>query len=615
MIANLPLIPLPQRIEGRLGVGSSLGRYPIHTMIDPRRDDLGVEGYELLLKPESCVATAATFAGMRYALETGERLRRFAPDGTVRVVDVPRIPTRGVMIDMARCTERHSYYYELVDLLASWKFNTLFLHIADNEGCALRYDTVLDSAGPHAFTKQGMAAFVQYASDQGLTVVPEIETFGHAGYILRLPAFAHLAEDERATTLCTTEPATWELLDRLIAETADLFPHGTLHLGCDEARFGCCTSCRTSADELGEDGLLALHLTRVCDLARAHHRRPMIWADLLRRHPSVINELRKDTILCHWDYGPDVDVEPAEQFLDAGFDVVTCPAVLQGSRLILPRTDSFANLEASAANALSGRKPALETTIWNPERVIPDTILLPLAYAGELSWSGQARSRSEFASAFASSFFGVDEEHRADVGRLLLETHSLSELNYRHLRRPPRALEELDERQLEVWPIEAAERAATARRVAKSLEQSACHVSTRHHCFGAYQLAASVSLLIQDRMVSLLAIHDACMRSVRDVDALPELVAERRTVGLRILGELIERHCRVLRNLDFQWSLRRYSDDPTKREARESLIRLLDESVALLRSVESEVRCTPDRLPAWSAVVDAAEKSCEGGER
>jgi hypothetical protein len=608
MNVQLPLIPLPARIEGNLTPHTTTFHRSLHATIDPSRSDLSIEGYELRTEGPAWTATATSEAGMRNAERTYEQLCRLHPHGSVSIIDAPRMTTRAVMIDMARCTERRSYYYELAERIAAWKFNTLFVHFSDNEGCALRLDSLPEAAGPHAFTKQEMTAFIRYAAELGLEVIPELETFGHTGFILNTSAYTQLAEDERHTTLCTTNPETWTLLENLIAETAELFPSQHLHLGCDEARFGTCPTCVAAVRTTGEDALLISHLTRVCELARRHDKRPMLWTDLFAERSSVARALGKDTVLCHWDYGPNVDPEPVRAFEAAGFSVITCPAVLQGSRLILPRHDCFDNLESSAENAYAGRLPTMQTTIWNPERIIPDTLYLPLAYAAELSWSGRQRSREHVAAAFAQSFFGVPPSHASSVGAILLQTHSLSDLNYRHLRDPVQALREVHDRTLEVWPVEAAAKAESARHVATRLDAFARLIHAENGSYNAYQLAASVSLLIQERTLALLALHDACQRSERDADALPDLVVSRKEDATRTLRAVIERHETAVDLLDRRWSLRRYANDPRKLQARESLIRLLWMNTCILRSVEAQVDQTPDRIPAWAAIVDAAER-------
>ena len=49
-------------------------------------------------------------------------------------------PIRGVMLDPARLTERFDFYRDLIPDLAAWGYNTILLHLFDDEGSAILLD-------------------------------------------------------------------------------------------------------------------------------------------------------------------------------------------------------------------------------------------------------------------------------------------------------------------------------------------------------------------------------------------------------------------------------------------------------------------------------------------
>ncbi len=66
---------------------------------------------------------------------------------------------RGLMLDPARLTERHDFYFKLLPQLAEWGFNTLWWHFSDDEGFALKLKSHPELASPYAFTKTEMKRF------------------------------------------------------------------------------------------------------------------------------------------------------------------------------------------------------------------------------------------------------------------------------------------------------------------------------------------------------------------------------------------------------------------------------------------------------------------------
>ena len=70
---------------------------------------------------------------------------------------------KGVMIDMARVTERHGYYEALPERLARWGYNTLFAHFTDDEGCAMEFKRRPELTTPHALSQREMRGLIARA--------------------------------------------------------------------------------------------------------------------------------------------------------------------------------------------------------------------------------------------------------------------------------------------------------------------------------------------------------------------------------------------------------------------------------------------------------------------
>ena len=111
--------------------------------LDPALEELGAEGYRLDVTPLRVTLTAATQAGLFYAVQTLRQLlppEIFSADPLyetawripcVEIIDRPRFAWRGLMLDTGHDYQRLSYILRFIDLMALHKFNVLHWHICD----------------------------------------------------------------------------------------------------------------------------------------------------------------------------------------------------------------------------------------------------------------------------------------------------------------------------------------------------------------------------------------------------------------------------------------------------------------------------------------------------
>ncbi|MGW7436640.1 beta-N-acetylhexosaminidase [Streptomyces sp. NPDC054849] len=243
-------LPLPV-VAGAQGDG-------IRLRIDEEADGVGDEGYRLESGPGGVTLTARTPAGLFHA---GQTLRQLVPatgPGTVpggRITDTPRFAYRGAMVDIARHFFTVEQVKRYVDQLAQYKVNTLHLHLTDDQGWRLAIDSwprlaqygggseVGGGPGGH-WTKDDYRELVAYAGERYVDVVPEIDMPGHMN--AALASYAELNCDGKApprytgtkvgfSSLCVGKERTYEFIDDVLGELAELTPGRYLHIGGDEA--------------------------------------------------------------------------------------------------------------------------------------------------------------------------------------------------------------------------------------------------------------------------------------------------------------------------------------------------------------------------------------------
>src|SRR5262249_30280241 len=153
----------------------------------------------------------------------------------VRILDAPRYAWRGLSLDLAREWFTLDEVRRVVDLLALYKLNVLHLHLTDDQSWRLPVGRPAGSADPRFYSPQGLGALVAYAAERFVTLVPEVDTPGHASALVRMhpgldtgrnrvefelpPGHTH-----HAVWLDPELPATFEVIEEVLSGVAEIFP-------------------------------------------------------------------------------------------------------------------------------------------------------------------------------------------------------------------------------------------------------------------------------------------------------------------------------------------------------------------------------------------------------
>ncbi|RZF43937.1 hypothetical protein LSTR_LSTR006745 [Laodelphax striatellus] len=165
-------------------------------------------------------------------------------------------------------------------------------------------------AAGNAYSKQDVQEIIDAAVNNGLEVIPLVQTFGHVEFALKHSEFSELREvPESPQALCPSLNASHDFVHQMIEQVMDMHKNiRYLHIGCDEVfQMGECVRCRTQP----RDTLFLHHVTRVASFVRARWPAvtPIIWDDMLRHLPPIsleqyrIGELVEPMV---WVYAEDV---------------------------------------------------------------------------------------------------------------------------------------------------------------------------------------------------------------------------------------------------------------------------------------------------------------------
>lgn len=322
--------------------------------------DLKADGYNLLINENLCEIQSSCINGIHNAMKT---LRQLAESErcvlkatchnlpSVRIEDQPAMTFRGIhfcwfpettLWEMEKNIRMAAYYKFNYAVIESWGMIRLDSH---PEYCWEEF----------AVEKREVKRLVNLAADLGLTLIPQVNLFGHASssrcgtgkhmLLDRFPEYAPLFEPD-GWTWCLSNPHTRKYLSDIVLEFYELFDKPSFfHIGCDEAyNAGSCSLCADEYPKKVKDHILFFH-----KLFAERDTRIMMWHDMLlcRDDPrwdgyivcghsknglqNLYEELPHDIVICDWQYGTAIKDEkrapwPTSSFFhECGYEVLVCP--------------------------------------------------------------------------------------------------------------------------------------------------------------------------------------------------------------------------------------------------------------------------------------------------
>ena len=289
--------------------------------------------YRLTSSGGRVIITSPGAEGTFYALQT---LRQLLPDSTflkegraetvsipeLEIVDAPRLPWRGVLLDVARHFMPKSFIFELIDLLALHKCNVLHLHLTDDQGWRIeiegyprlteigawrRESTESDATDADVdvdvdgsfhggfYTREDLQEIVAYAGLRHVQVLPEIDMPGHM--VAAIAAYPALGNTDEQLTVRPTwgisshvlnlKEETLRFCTDVLDEVARIFPESYVHVGGDECPTTEWKSSLRAQEIMREElftdeaQLQGWFTARIAKHLAHHHRRVVAWDDVL----------------------------------------------------------------------------------------------------------------------------------------------------------------------------------------------------------------------------------------------------------------------------------------------------------------------------------------------
>ena len=320
--------------------------------------------YELSANAAGGVRIGATgLAGVRHAFYT---LRQIAirdrvgmtsdkwimPAFTVR--DAPKLKFRGLHLCWFP-EQRVAHIERQIRLAAYYKFNVVVL---ENWGVYRSEKFPWFGWKDGAMTATEIRRLKAIADDLGVTLVPQLNVFGHASLsrvrtgnhatLEFAPEYEPLFEPYSGWNWCLSNPEARRVIRELAVELHTLFGNPPyFHIGCDEGCAPTCPTCR-AADY---DELFSSLVRELADLMAGRGASVMMWHDMLlvrgdhrwdgfyangnERAERLLRSLPRSLIVCDWFYGDPQKAYPTiDYFGGEGFRVLTCPSFANANGIV-----------------------------------------------------------------------------------------------------------------------------------------------------------------------------------------------------------------------------------------------------------------------------------------
>ncbi len=349
------------------------------------------EGYSVHVGEDGVSIKALSDAGLFYGVQS---LIQLAEQGKGRVqfvdiVDEPRFPYRGIMLDVSRHFRSKEFVKKQIDLLSHYKFNRLHLHLTDAAGWRIAIDKYprltqlaawrkgktwkewwngdrgyCEETDPEAqggyYTKDDIREMVEYARLHCVTIIPEIEMPSHSEEVLTAyPELSCTHEPGKQSDFCVGNEKTFEFLENVLTEVMELFPSEYIHIGGDEASKAAWKSCPLCQKRMKEEGL------KDVDELQSY---------LIHRMERFLNEHGRS--LLGWDEILQGGLAPNATVMSWRGEQGGIDAVLSGHHAIMTPGeycyfDSYQDAPYSQPEAIGGYLPLEKVYSYNP---VPDSI-------------------------------------------------------------------------------------------------------------------------------------------------------------------------------------------------------------------------------------------------
>lgn len=368
------------------------------------------EGHAIRIDRSGVLLAGHDESGLYYAVRTLEQILRLKRRkgnmlDSMTIRDWPDLSCRGLMMDVARQSERPDYIENYIGRLGSIRKNMFVLYFENR----FAWKSHPHAAAEISYTADDFRRFDAAAADNHIDFVPALASLGHCEGMLRSERYRHLRQDGAIYQLTLRDERVRDFLADLYAEILPTYRSRYFHANCDESPLLAGPPGSPKSYMRESLRLFNRHLVFLHDLLARHGKQMMIWGDMLLHHPEIAADLPRDIIIVDWDYGSMVNRrrEAPQLLRDMGFPVIVAPAAARSAEVAFPPLMQMAeNVPQFIRQAHELKLMGEMTTLWEMYSTNPIVSWPGVVASAQYAWNSTAFEPHEIARRVAAHQHG-----------------------------------------------------------------------------------------------------------------------------------------------------------------------------------------------------------------
>lgn len=423
------------------------------TLINSLLDIKNEEGYNLEIEKNFILIYSIHGRGLFYGLQTLIQLLKngFLTQSNslnlpkenvneillpkIKVRDKPDLGIRGVAQDISRGQSISvEFAKRYITILSHYKMNFYCLYIEDMFSHP-KHPIIGKNRG--ALTKKEIQEIDNYAKERYVDFVPIFECLGHVDNILSHKEYEDLGEYPGAQCFNISNKKVFEFLNDFISELSNAFTTKYFHIGCDESfDFGKYRS-RKLINQIGKSQAYINVYEKIYKIAKdCDKERIIVYHDIVTNDSEILHNLNKDIIIMFWDYKPKKKYPKVEKLLEAGFQVIVSPSMLNWQRHFPDNINSSENIINLIKTAYEHRRDGclgVLTSTWGDFRYysLRENEIFGALLTGSSSWNCLNFNYDQFIMNFGFLFYGLQDSYLNIFNKMFSQLSQSTSLYYK----------------------------------------------------------------------------------------------------------------------------------------------------------------------------------------
>ena len=290
-----------------------IGKKEDADIIYSHNPSLGDEEYTIEINEKQINITYQTDSGAFYATTTLKQIFAQTTDKIkcLEINDQPDLKVRGFMLDISRDkVPTVETIKTIIDMMSDVKMNHFELYV---EGFSYGYPSFSKYLETDGFISPVEYQEIEnYCNERYIDLVPNQNGFGHMSKWLEIDEFKELAEipegiflwgrQRKASTLNPLDERSLDLIKKMYHDMLPISNSKYFNMNFDEPFELGKGKSKAECERIGLGNVYIDYVLKAYEVIKQYDKIPLIWGDVLIKHPELLHRLPKDMIFVDWGY-------------------------------------------------------------------------------------------------------------------------------------------------------------------------------------------------------------------------------------------------------------------------------------------------------------------------